>query len=341
MGRMGTSRPIARFPILPTVAAMSLATSDHFNGERFFYPGSGRQPGLADILRWKLTSRATPWPSGVATPPPLPLPAPPSPEGAAVTWIGHSTFLIQTAQGNMLTDPVYSRRIGPVSWTGPLRAVAAAPAWESLPRIDTILLSHDHYDHCDIPTLRRLARGDGPVIFAPLGHAALLSAAGVAAPVVEMDWWDSRPLGDDGSVTLTPARHWCRRRPGDTNRRLWGGFMIRAGGRVVYFAGDSGYDDSLFGEIARRCGSPDLALIPIGAYEPRWFMRAAHMNPQEAVRFHREVGARRSVGMHWGTFQLTDEGREEPVRALEGARSEAGLSDEDFIVLKPGGSVLV
>jgi L-ascorbate metabolism protein UlaG (beta-lactamase superfamily) len=137
-------------------------------------------------------------------------------------------------------------------------------------------------------------------------------------------------------VTLVPARHWCRRSPLSTNTRLWGGFMLRAGARLAYFAGDSGYDAALFPEIARRCGRPDLAMIPIGAYEPRWFMSSAHMNPAEAAQVHRDVGARRSLAMHWGTFQLTDEGREEPVTDL----TKALQPGEDFVVMEPGASIL-
>jgi L-ascorbate metabolism protein UlaG (beta-lactamase superfamily) len=315
--------------------------SDHCDGERFFFPGGGRQRGLLDILRWRLTSRAEPWPADVPTPPSLPLPARPGPEGAAATWIGHATFLIQAPGLTLIIDPVYSRRVGPVSWAGPTRALAPVPAFESLPGIDAVLLSHDHYDHCDLPTLRRLAAAGTPLVLAPLGHARLLGSGGVSSRVAEMDWWDTHALPGGASVTFTPSRHWCRRRPGDTNRRLWGGFLLRAGARTIYFAGDSGYDATLFREIGRRCGPPDLALVPIGAYEPRWFMSEAHMNPAEAVLAHRDVGARRSIGMHWGTFQLTDEGREAPVRALESARAAAGMTQAEFGVLQPGESTLL
>jgi L-ascorbate metabolism protein UlaG (beta-lactamase superfamily) len=204
--------------------------------------------------------------------------------------------------------------------------------------VDLVLLSHDHYDHCDVPTLRRLARRDDPLVVAPLGHRSLLLRAGFRR-VVELDWWQGHSCGPGLDATLVPARHWCRRAPFGTNRRLWGGFMLRIGGRLVYFAGDSGYQEGLFNGIGGRCGAPDLAMIPIGAYEPRWFMASAHMNPAEAVRVHSEVGARRSVAMHWGTFQLTDEGRTDPVRALAEARDKAGLAPADFDAPEIGASV--
>jgi L-ascorbate metabolism protein UlaG (beta-lactamase superfamily) len=207
--------------------------------------------------------------------------------------------------------------------------------FDSLPRIDLVLLSHDHYDHCDLPTLRRLARRNQPAVIAPLGHGPLLRSAGFRT-VVELDWWQDHLRPGKAAVTLVPARHWCRRSPFGTNTRLWGGFLVTMGGRRLYFAGDSGYAPGFFPEIGRRGGAPDLALIPIGAYEPRWFMASAHMNPAEAVLVHHEVGARRSVGMHWGTFQLTDEGWDQPVRDLDAARGSA-----DFAVLPFGGSTLV
>jgi L-ascorbate metabolism protein UlaG (beta-lactamase superfamily) len=216
---------------------------------------------------------------------------------------------------------------------------APGVAFESLPKIDAVLLSHDHYDHCDAATLRRLAREHRPLFLAPLRHRELLTRLG-AARIVELDWWQSINLAPELTVTLTPARHWSRRVFGDPNHRLWGGFYLHTAAQRVWFLGDSGYDGDLFRDIGRRCGAPDLALIPIGAYEPRWFMAAAHMNPAEAVRAHFDCGARQSVAMHWGTFQLTDEAREAPVEALEQARAAAGLAPENFRVLAPGQSLV-
>jgi L-ascorbate metabolism protein UlaG (beta-lactamase superfamily) len=312
---------------------MTLAPSDHFNGKTFFNPGEESGRGILDLIRWKTTSRAAPWPREVKVAVQA-LPPAPVPDGVTATWVGHATFVLRTATATLLTDPVFSDVAGPLPWLGPRRVARPGVDFDSIPKVDIVLLSHDHYDHCDLPTLRRLASRDDPVVVAPLGHRQLLEGVGLSR-IVELDWWESRPCPADVEVTLVPARHWSRRRPFGTNRRLWGGFMVRAGGRQVYFAGDSGYEDGLFGGIRRRCGAPDLALIPIGAYEPRWFMKDAHMNPAEAVRAHREVGARKSVAMHWGTFQLTDEGFDAPVRALEAAR---GGSD-DFTAISHGASV--
>jgi L-ascorbate metabolism protein UlaG (beta-lactamase superfamily) len=318
---------------------MSFPLSDHSDGKIFFNPGKPARRGWLDLLRWRLTSKPGPWPLWVNLPPAPPPPAP-GPGEITATWINHATFLLQTPRGNFLTDPVFSDRASPVSWAGPKRAHAPGLAFEALPKIDGVLLSHDHYDHCDIPTLRRLAATHHPRILAPLGHRSLLSSAHIGG-AIDMDWGEEYPWAPDFSIALTPARHWCRRRPGATNRRLWGGFFLRMAGLNAYFLGDSGYDSSLFSQIGRQFGAPDLALIPIGAYEPRWFMRSMHMDPEEAVRVHRDLEARLSIGMHWGCWRLTDEAREDPPRALAAALSAAGLSSSEFQVLTPGASVTV
>jgi L-ascorbate metabolism protein UlaG (beta-lactamase superfamily) len=314
--------------------------SDHFNGKTFFHPRTDGTGGLRALLKWKFSSRPAAWPRAVkfSTPPP-----PPAPRGDEIvtTWIGHSTFLLQTTRGNFLTDPVFSERASPVPWAGPRRTHAPGLAFDALPHIDAVLLSHDHYDHCDAPSLLRLAAAHNPLFVAPLRHHDLLSASG-AKKITELDWWQSHAFAPDIAITLTPSQHWSNRLGTPRNHRLWGGFYLTLGtgpqAKRVWFAGDTGYDAETFRAIGERLGAPDLALIPIGAYEPRWFMEPMHMNPAESVATHREVGSKRSVAMHWGTFQLTDEARDAPLAALAAARVAAGLTEDEFRVLEPGAS---
>jgi L-ascorbate metabolism protein UlaG (beta-lactamase superfamily) len=315
--------------------------SDHFNGKTFFYPGAAAERGLCDFLRWKVTSRPARWPKKVSV---APAGVPPAPrgDGVAITWIGHATFLLQMSRSTWLTDPVFSERIGPIRGLGPRRVAPPAVPLADLPKVDGVLLSHDHFDHCDLPSLRALvARNDALVVVAPLNYGPLLKSVRTLRNLVELDWWQSGEGLENVSIELVPARHWCRRNVGGTNERLWGGFFLRLGGRSVYFAGDSGYDAALFPEIARRCGPPDIALLPIGAYEPRWFMRGAHMNPAEAVAAHRALNARRSIAMHWGTFQLTDEAYDAPAEALSAARATASIPPEDFVLLRLGDTLVI
>ncbi|MCF7689777.1 MAG: MBL fold metallo-hydrolase, partial [Cephaloticoccus sp.] len=242
----------------------------------------------------------------------------------------------------VLTDPVYSECAGPFGRFGPRRVHPPGIEFGRLPKIDTVLLSHDHYDHCDLPTLRRLTRVHAPVAITPLGNGDLLRRAGFAADkIIELDWWEQHVTGNSLTITLTPARHWSNRLSGPRNGRLWGGFYLQSGEQKVAFLGDTGYDSLFFNQIRQRLGAPRLGLIPIGAYEPRWFMAAQHCNPEEAVQIHNELGARQSVAMHWGTFQLTDESRDAPVAALHSALTAYGLSIDKFRAVPPGETVLV
>lgn len=318
---------------------MTLPPSDHFNGKTFFNPQHVNRT-WREVMQWRRTSQPTPWPKQVAL---APQPPPPTQQGREIvaTWINHATFLLQTPRGNILTDPQFSDRCGPFGLAGPRRVHAPGIALADLPRIDLILLSHDHYDHCDLASLRALARAHTDVVaITPLRNRVLLTRAGLNT-VVELDWWQAHTPAAGLKVTLTPSRHWSNRLTGRRNGRLWGGFHLQFADRACWFAGDTGYDATLFPAIREKLGAPDLALIPIGAYEPRWFMSAQHCNPAEAVQIHRDVGARTSLAMHWGTWQLTDEGREEPVAALAAARTAVGLAPEDFRALAPGESVTV
>lgn len=316
--------------------------SDHCDGFRFFNPGVHVNRTWWDVWRWRRTSRPAPWPRSVAVPP-ASLPPAPLDGTITATWINHATVLLQTRHANILIDPVFSERTSPVPWAGPRRVHPPGIRWEALPDIHVILLSHDHYDHCDIPTLRQFARlPHPPMVVAPLGNDDLLSKGGIPAErIITLDWWEAHEFAPGFHVRATPARHWSNRVSGRRNARLWSGFFIQAGGRTVYAAGDTAWDDQMFDEIRDRCGEPDLALLPIGAYEPRWFMAPQHCNPEEAVRIHQVVGALRSIGIHWGTFPLADDGRDDPPHALAQARQVAGLAADEFVTLAPGESLSV
>jgi L-ascorbate metabolism protein UlaG (beta-lactamase superfamily) len=265
---------------------------------------------------------------------------PPALEGAdaAATFIGHATFLIQTSAGNLLTDPMFSGRAGPFGVFGPRRVRRPAIGLDELPPIHTVLLSHNHYDHCDLPTLRILAKHFDPVVITPLGNGPLVRSAGIRR-VEELDWWQQASTGVV-PITSTPAHHFSARTPFDRNRALWSGFTLQAGGARVYFAGDTAYG-GFFHDVRRRAGPIDLALLPIGAYEPRWFMQSVHMNPAEAVQAHLDLDARESIAMHFGTFQLTTEGIDDPVSALDEARRERKVSPSRFRILDFGESAWI
>jgi L-ascorbate metabolism protein UlaG (beta-lactamase superfamily) len=301
--------------------------SDHFDGERFFNPSVARSSrSLSQVLRWRLRGERARWPANLSNPAFPPPPDSVAAGSVAVTFINHASFLIRFPGVTVLTDPIFSERCSPVSWAGPRRARPPGIALADLPRPDVVMLSHNHYDHMDLPSLRAIERLHGPRFVTTLGNAAALARIGIRA--TELDWWQDVTLGSL-TVTTTPARHFAARTPFDRNRTLWGGFMMRTAGGQVLFAGDSAAGPH-WGDIRARLGSPDVALLPIGAYEPRWFMSAAHMNPEEALQAHVAMGARRSVGMHFGTFQLTDEAIEAPLEALAAARQDAGMDPDAF-----------
>src|SRR5215471_4053963 len=315
---------------------MTPAKSDHFDGRRFtnLIGAEAGQPFSA-VPRMLRTPR-TPWPARVEVVPQRPLPLDGS--AAVVTFIGHSTFLIQTETGNILTDPMYSERAGPFNLLGPRRVRQPAVRYEDLPPIAVVLLSHNHYDHCDLPTLGWLATRFDPIVVTPVGNGRLARRAGLQR-VEELDWWQQTATAKV-PITLTPARHFSARTPFDRNRALWGGFHIAAGNTRIYFAGDTAYAP-FFGDVRRRLGPIDLALLPIGAYEPRWFMQAVHMNPAEAVQAHQDLEASQSLAMHFGTFQLTAEGIDEPVRDLADALRSSGVAPSCFRTLAFGESFRV
>ncbi len=310
-----------------SAAQAEFPRSDHCDGRRFFNPDEdAASRGLLQVARWQARGGRATWPRRVANgrfPPP---PASVARGEVAVSFIGHATFLLRFADTVVLTDPVFSERCSPLSWAGPRRVRAPGVALAQLPRPDLVLLSHNHYDHMDLSSLRALQRRHAPRFVTTLGNAAALARLGIQA--TELDWWQETATCGL-RVTATPARHFSARTPFDRNRTLWAGFMLTGQGGQVLFAGDSGAGPH-WRAIRERLGAPDVALLPIGAYEPRWFMAPVHMDPPEAVRAHLDLAARRSVGMHFGTFQLTDEAIDAPLLALEAARRAAGLDGDSF-----------
>lgn len=249
------------------------------------------------------------------------------------TWIGHATFLVQLGGLNILTDPVMSKRTSPVQWAGPGRVAPLGLTFDELPKIDVVLISHNHYDHLDEPTVRKLAKRDAPAFVVPLGLRKWFEKRRIAH-VSELDWW--QPTVVRGlRVHAVPAQHFSGRGAHDRNRTLWCGFVYEKNGQRHFFAGDTGYGPD-FAAIGARFAPIDVAMIPIGAYNPRGLMRAVHVDPEEAVRIHQDVGSELSLGMHWGTFRLTLEPMDEPPVRLAAALDQAGIARGRFRVLTHG-----
>jgi L-ascorbate metabolism protein UlaG (beta-lactamase superfamily) len=252
-----------------------------------------------------------------------------------VTWIGHATVFVQIGGLNLLFDPVFSDRASPLAFAGPPRRVPLPVRLDELPRIDLVLISHNHYDHLDRATVRMLLAqpGGAPRFLAPLGVDRWLREAG-ATQVDRFDWWDGLVV-EGLQVDFTPAQHWSSRTPWDRNATLWGGFVVRVPGFSFWFSGDTGYSPD-FRDIAERFGGFDLAAIPVGSYEPRWFMAEQHVNPAEAVQVFLDVKAREAIGVHWGTFELTDEPLDAPIGDLAQALDARGVPRERFALWRHG-----
>lgn len=303
------------------------------------------RPGFLDFLKWRWQRRAKTIPGPEHYAFPLSSNDPPflrqNHDRTTLTWIGHATLLLQVGGRNILTDPHFSLRASPVQWAGPRRVVPPGIALEALPAIDLVVISHDHYDSLDAATIDRLlARpgGSDTTFVVPLRLGGWLRKRG-ARHVAEFDWWERRTIGGL-EVVAVPVQHWSKRTLWGRNRTLWAGWVVRTPGFNFFFAGDSGYTPH-FKEIGAALGPFDLAAIPIGAYEPRWFMNAHHITPEEALQVHRDVRAKKSVAIHWGTFILTDEPLDEPPRRLAAQRERLGLPEAAFEVLRHGQTLLL
>ena len=320
--------------------------SDHFDGRRFVNQATIPDKSLRDVLRWQLGGTREAWPEWIDGEPGPPPPARVADGALRVTWVNHATVLVQMDGRNVLVDPVWSERVSPVSWAGPKRHRAPGLRFEDLPPIDVVVVSHAHYDHLDVATLRRLAREHRPVFVVGLGNAEYLRRFGVvladaraSAPVdatggadgerppsgrlVELDWDDALALGDGMRLVALPAQHWSSRTPWDRARTLWCAFVLEGPAGRVYLAGDTGYGAHL-ADAGHRFGPFRLAVLPIGAFLPRWFMRDNHMSPGDAVRAAADLRAAESIVVHFGTFALGDDGPTTPVDALRAALAGAG-----------------
>jgi L-ascorbate metabolism protein UlaG (beta-lactamase superfamily) len=307
------------------------AVSDHFDGRRFRNETQTEHAGFGDFVRWMRTRQPGPWRKWEGVPP---APSPPRRVGRGemrVTFVNHATVLVQMDGVNILTDPIWSERCSPVSFAGPRRVHPPGLRFEQLPPIDVVLVSHNHYDHLDLPTLERLAAEHRPRIFVPVGNRVILDRAKIRN-VEELDWWQSIEVRDGIRVAAVPTQHFSGRGLFDRDRALWAGFVVTGPAGAMYFAGDTGFGPH-FGQIRARYGPPRLAMLPIGAYRPEWFMSRVHMSPEEALRAHQILGAEASVAIHFGTFRLADDGQDEAPARIEAALRASPKPAPQFWVL--------
>ncbi len=310
--------------------------SDHHDGRRFFNTTLAMQDEHSFFTGMKmwLGTKKYPWPKFVENTVKPQLPARLDADQVAITFVNHVTFLIQIAGLNILSDPIWSKRASPFSWIGPARVRDPAVAFTDLPKIDVVIISHNHYDHLDLPTLKALQHKFAPLFLVPAGDKALLQKAG-CLNVQELDWWDNVQINSITSITYTPTQHFSARTLWDRSKSLWGSYVINAGGKLIYFGGDAGYSTH-YADIYKKFGSMDISLLGIGAYEPNWFMRNMHMTPADAVQAHLDLHSKHSIGMHYGTFRLSAEGIDKPVLDLKIALDKKLIPGSDFITMEHG-----
>jgi L-ascorbate metabolism protein UlaG (beta-lactamase superfamily) len=308
--------------------------TDHFDGKKFLNPSGKSAQGLKGVFKYMRTQKPGKWPEYRK------LPFGPTPidkqEGskARITFINHSSFLIQVQGANILTDPIWSERCSPVSFAGPKRNRTPGLDFDALPKIDIVLITHNHYDHLDLPSVLKLEAEHQPLFVVPLGVDLYLRKKGISNIKV-LDWWEETALGFGMKVCATPANHFSSRGMFDRDQTLWCGFGIHTGEDWIYYVGDTGYSD-IFKEIGQRLSPMQSAIIPIGAYQPEWFMSPIHISPQQAVQVHQDLGEPLSIACHFNTFPLADDNAEDPVVELKKAMSDAKISENQFLVLTEG-----
>ncbi len=308
----------------------------NFDGERFRNLVPTRQKSLWDLVRWRIARKVVGDWQDVGNPA-YEGERPARVDGAEllVTFVNHSTVLLQTAGVNILTDPIWSERCSPLQFAGPRRHHPPGIDFEQLPKIDVVVVSHNHYDHMDLPTLRQLFRRDRPVFLVGLANAPLLREAGIESGIVELDWWDTHEVTTGVRIHGVPAQHWSTRTRFDINRMLWMGYVIESAGGPVFFAGDTGAGPH-FGMIRERFGPMRFSLLPIGAFLPRWFMKDNHLSPTDALVAHRELESRESMAVHFGTFELGDDGQYHARDELLALLGAAGITAGEFWVPQVG-----
>jgi L-ascorbate metabolism protein UlaG (beta-lactamase superfamily) len=326
---------LSLFSYLACASTNRYFASDHFDGENFVNPTSppNSEPSFLRIFSMLLEKRAK-WPKHLENKGTPKLNEKLGPADIAITFVNHATLLIQMPGLNILTDPVWSTRTSPFSWIGPSRVRDPGVHFEELPHIDLVLISHNHYDHLDLETLKRLNHKFAPKVLVASGDKELLVSVGIK-DVHELDWWEEIQISPTLKISFVPTQHFSSRGLFDHNKSLWGSYMIQNNGRLIYFGGDAGYS-SHYTEIKRRLGAPDISLLAIGAYEPNWFMKSMHMSPSEAVKAHSDLGSKRSIGIAFGTYQLSAEAVDQPPRDLKEALVKAGISEDRFITLDEG-----
>jgi L-ascorbate metabolism protein UlaG (beta-lactamase superfamily) len=314
--------------------------SDHFDGTLFFNPNGTQPRGFTDLLRWQFNGQKQKWPETFPSPFAQAKPSA-RVDGLVVTYIGHASFLFQTTGKNILVDPVWSDRTSPVSFAGPKRVNQPGIAFEDLPAIDIIIVTHNHYDHMDLATLEKLVAVHNPLIITPLGNDVIIKKSVPAARFAVMDWgqsYDAAPL----KIHCEPCHHWSARGSSDRRHALWAAFVIEGPQGKIYHIGDTGFHAGInYKAAAAKHGPFKVASLPIGAYEPRWFMQGQHQNPDEAVEGFQLLNAEIALGHHWGTVQLTDEAIEAPRIALHAALDKANIARERFVALQAGQVVTV
>lgn len=314
--------------------------SDHFDGKRFYNPGGQEAKAFKDVLKWGLKRKQGIWYQETAKPA-VSEDIYRNDGYTKITFINHASFLMQVQHSNILTDPVFCTRASPFQWIGPKRTRPPGIQMQALPAIHYILISHNHYDHLDIHALTRIVKQYNPVLIVPLGVSLFLRKHGITN-VYELDWWMHKTFDNAAlQITAVPAQHFSGRGMFDKNKTLWTGYVIQGSGKTFYFAGDTGLNKHYFQQISRAFPAIDLSFLPIGAYKPSWFMKPIHISPEEAVSVHKILGSKQSIAMHFGTFPMADESKDDAANDFKKARTTHKLSENDFILPAEGETISV